>query len=491
MLKFEAILLDPSPGEIAERLADATAAANKRCRTRLLADDPAKWRKFARQVQASPEGFELWRGGKGGVPGTQLVGGWWTDHVGRKHVVLRGRRIEHDAAKVLLHKDELARRPPLWHCYPEHLYQRLLPDGDGVPVTEWIAACGCGAVGTPEALGWMGETCGPCHDRREEAGPAALKGNRVGWLHGVRNPFSCVAFSRDGTKVAAVEEDGPLCAWDLETGGTRPGRTSPFEIREGRAFFLGDRDDRVLVTEQITGWTCVFKALKGSDDGRWEPGGLTEDFRTFPTDEPDRVAVLFGNTLRVAAYPSGKTLHAREFPGAVWVSSPTRPDPRHVVAVGTEQVTVLESATLGETATVPLRLMLPSGAHVYHNIQAVYHEAMNVVFIGRHSDLEIFDARTANYRPSISLYRVPIASYQNGPAFVRAMALSPDGRFLYLAVAGRLVVFSAGLMQPKAAFAWHVGDIEALAVSPDGKTVATIGNDGVVKLWPMDRLLDV
>ncbi len=50
MLKFEAVRIDPSPGEIAELLADGAAAANRRCRTRLLADDPAKWRKFARQT---------------------------------------------------------------------------------------------------------------------------------------------------------------------------------------------------------------------------------------------------------------------------------------------------------------------------------------------------------------------------------------------------------------------------------------------------------
>jgi WD40 repeat protein len=33
------------------------------------------------------------------------------------------------------------------------------------------ALCDCGCFGPPEALGWMGTCCGPCHDRREEAAP--------------------------------------------------------------------------------------------------------------------------------------------------------------------------------------------------------------------------------------------------------------------------------------------------------------------------------
>jgi hypothetical protein len=33
------------------------------------------------------------------------------------------------------------------------------------------ALCDCGCFGPPEALGWMGTCCGPCHDRAEEGGP--------------------------------------------------------------------------------------------------------------------------------------------------------------------------------------------------------------------------------------------------------------------------------------------------------------------------------
>src|SRR5579883_3015849 len=94
MRKFEARLIDPSPGEVAETVSEAAAATNKRCRARLLADDPAKWRKVARQCGGSPEGFAAVRGGRGGVPATQVVTGAWSDPLGRQHAVVVGRRVE-------------------------------------------------------------------------------------------------------------------------------------------------------------------------------------------------------------------------------------------------------------------------------------------------------------------------------------------------------------------------------------------------------------
>src|SRR5436309_2924245 len=101
MLKHEAKLINPTADEIVAALTEAVAAANKRCRARLLGDDPAKWRKFARDAAKAPEGYAMFRGGRGGVPATQVLAAWWTDAIGRKHVVLRGRRVEHDEAKRL------------------------------------------------------------------------------------------------------------------------------------------------------------------------------------------------------------------------------------------------------------------------------------------------------------------------------------------------------------------------------------------------------
>ncbi|QEL15520.1 WD40 repeat domain-containing protein [Limnoglobus roseus] len=492
MLKFEAILIDPSPGEIAERLADAADAANKRCRTRLLKDDPAKWRKFARQVGASPEGFDLFRGGKGGVPGTQLVAAWWTDHIGRKHVVLRGRRIEHDTSKVLLDKSELARRPPLWHCYPQHLYQRFLPTA-GEPQIDWIAVCGCGATGTPESLGWMGETCGPCHDRREEAGDDALRDNRGGWLHAVRNPFQAVAFSRDGQWVAAVEYGGPVSAWDLQNPcGVQRHELARDEIGTTPYLaFAGPHNESVVLSEPSVSHpgTVIFRR----DDSK-PYSQLACDALIAPAFSTSLHGsqLIFDNALSdliLVSVPEGNLLKQVPIDSGFWLTPPTHPSARFVCLVTTEGVRFHSSESLKEIARVAYRIISRAESHTYQLVRAAYHESTQTVFVGRHNDLEVYDLKAENYGGSFSLYQIPVASYQNHPTMIRAMALSADERHLFVAAGERLVVFDTVTHAAVAAFAWHLGPIACLAVSPDGRTLATTGVEGVVKLWPMDRLL--
>ena len=124
----------------------------------------------------------------------------------RKHVVLRWeRRVEQRRGQRLLQKDELDKpHAPLWHAYPEYVCRRRTV---GKGAADRLCACGCGAVGTPESLGWMGETCGPCFDRKEEVGTGALSANLPGALYSHREPLGAAACSPDGTRVAAVEGD--------------------------------------------------------------------------------------------------------------------------------------------------------------------------------------------------------------------------------------------------------------------------------------------
>ncbi len=491
MVKFELVLLDPSPGEIAEALADATAATNKRCRTRLLADDPAKWRKFARQTQAAPEGYDLFRGGRGGAPGTQLVGAWWTDHIGRKHVVVRGRRIEHDISKVLFFKDELDRRPPLWHCYPQYLYQRWRPVENDLPAVDWIAVCGCGASGTPAALGWMGETCGPCHDRREEG--ESLAGNRPGWLHGARNPFGSLAYSRDGVKLAAVETDGTVSIWDLEN----PGEPVRFKdagsrpVQESQVQFAGS-DDEFLILNILNGanGTVTVREWRLPDK---PPVTVNHEeigeFHIWPSRSPN-YAVVASSGLALFTM-DGRYTTVQHAPRQYFRLPPaTEPKPKFVPVVGTEGLRLLDSMTLELRHEIPYRITRIPEGHVYHNIRVAFRESSGTVFISRSDKLDVYDLAARSYRTQIALHRVPVAAFHNAPAWVRAMALTAGEGYLVLAVDERLVVLDAESLTPLAAFAWHLGPIGSLAASPDGRALATASVEGSVKLWPIHQLLE-
>lgn len=490
MLKCEIILIDPSPGEIAERLADAAADANRRCRTRLVADDPAKWRKFARQTQATPEGFDLWRGGKGGVPATQLVGAWWTDHIGRKHVVIRGRRVEHDGAKPLLDKFELSRRPPLWHCYSERLFQRWLPRENDLPQVEWIAVCGCGATGTPEALGWMGATCGPCHDRREEGTAPHV---RPGWVHGERSQFLAVAFGRTGKHLAGIETDGTASVWDFASGTAvrfaPPNRRSVFNADLA---FAGAADERLVVNaiggDAGAGFLHVRDWL-----GPEQPAVALRDDnfgldRVWPSRSSGHFVLSRSLELSLLGTDGGTAAVRRVENFDVALPPATDPAPSFVPFVGPDGIRLCDSSTLEPRLTIPYR---NRGDDVYHRIRLVVRGDLETIYVGRFNQLDVYDVRSGRYVRTFAVDRIPVAAHLNAPAWIRSMALALDGRVLALAAEERLVVLDAESLAPLAAFAWHVGTIRCLAVSADGRTIATAGNDGIVKLWPMDRLLEM
>jgi len=79
--------------------------------------------------------------------------------------------------------------------------------------------------------------------------------------------------------------------------------------------------------------------------------------------------------------------------------------------------------------------------------------------------------------------RVPLLGHTN---WVSALGFSPDGATLYSgSYDGRLIAWetAAANPQPLRAHTAHAGWLRGLAVSGDGQTIATVGNDRLVKLW--------
>ena len=78
-------------------------------------------------------------------------------------------------------------------------------------------------------------------------------------------------------------------------------------------------------------------------------------------------------------------------------------------------------------------------------------------------------------------------TFSGHESWVRAMDWFPDQQSLVTGdYVGRLIVWPAREEKPAAKFSLgeaHDGSIRAVSVSPDGKTIASAGNDGLVKLW--------
>ena len=178
MAIYDGRLIDPTEGELARALGTAMKAANRdnRYQANRMTRDAAFWGRFAQDVlRSGAEGRR--RSCKGGRAVPEVIAGWWTDPAGRKHVRIVGRTRQRYAR--LRGEVELRSLPPWWHVYPEAvLGVRGKKDGE-----HYFAVCRCGAVGAPGALGWMGDTCGPCFDRRADGGtPSGGFGQFDGWL---------------------------------------------------------------------------------------------------------------------------------------------------------------------------------------------------------------------------------------------------------------------------------------------------------------------
>jgi hypothetical protein len=207
---FDTRLIEPTEAQLAAVLGRAMKAANRENRNgqNHMTRDAEFWGRFARDVlRSGPEGRR--RSCKGGRAIPEVVAGWWTDPAGRKHVRVIGRtRNRWDRLRGEV---ELRGLPPWWHLYPEAILCARERSG----ANRYLAACRCGAVGTPESLGWMGDTCGPCSDRRADgAPPAGGFGQYSGWSASLAR----FAFSPDGKFLVGPSANNAMQALNRDDG---------------------------------------------------------------------------------------------------------------------------------------------------------------------------------------------------------------------------------------------------------------------------------
>jgi WD40 repeat protein len=345
-----------------------------------------------------------------------------------------------------------------------------------------VALCPCGVCGPVEAIGWMGECCAGCHDRAEEGGRAEGKSAPTN-LRGHNAPVMGVLYDSKGKTIASADCGGTVVFWNAATG----------RERDSDNLYIGSFEDSIAFGSN--GQTVMLAGYGGRL--RWDAatGSRLDD-----EEERDSDDVL----TCLALSPDGKLLALGDLGGFVLRRADGKGGPiASAGGVGEETWCVAfspdgQTLARGRTKAVELydrrgeggkRLGIRKGS-----VRAVRFTPDGKKLLagtGRNPGQATRDATGEVVCWDLEAAK-PKAVVLGGHAHqVCDLALTPDGKTLASGGDdGAIKLWDIASGQEQGAFEWHIGSVNGLAFSPNGQTLASASSDGIVKLWPWRQLLE-
>lgn len=285
-------------------------------------------------------------------------------------------------------------------------------------------------------------------------------------LQGRKRALRCVAFSPDGTKVAAGGDDGTLWLCDARPGTSPEALSRGANVRYRGVCFTPDG-------QAVIGG--AFGVLKWTLGPRLTQRGLLGGYLTWSMDlSPDGARLVWtdGLQLRCLDVATGKAVWRRTLPGVTVV---------HAVAFSREAA-VLAAADRGGAV---VRLDPDSGEDLGELARA----PSGVTAVALSPDGRALACCATR---NLLLWRLDpreeVARHVLGRTHFLGVAWHPSGRFFATANGDGTVDFwDAETGRHREAFDWKVGKLHAVAFSPDGDRAACCGESARVVVWDVER----